>query len=80
MSDLWPDIEPVSDSSDDGSINEGSKDQENPDDQKHKKVVSITYMNLMSLRRGNQRALRLIKINIEKSKDKLFFNITFKQY
>ena len=31
VSDLWPDIEPVSDSSNDGSSDEVSKDQDNPD-------------------------------------------------
>ena len=33
VSNLWPDIEPDSDSRDDGSSDEGRKDQENPDDQ-----------------------------------------------
>ena len=32
VSDLWSDIYPDSDSIDDGSIDEVSKDQENPDD------------------------------------------------
>ena len=31
VSDLWPDIEPYSDSSNDGSSDEGGKDQYNPD-------------------------------------------------
>ena len=33
VSDLWPDIKPDSDSSDDGSSDEVSKYQDNPDDQ-----------------------------------------------
>ena len=32
VSDLWPDIEPASDYSDGGSSDEGSKDQDNPED------------------------------------------------
>ena len=34
LSDLWQDVDPDSDSSDDGSSDEGIKYQENPDDQK----------------------------------------------
>ena len=44
-----------------------------PDNQKQEKVVSIPHRNPRNLRRGNQKALRQLKIDIEKPKDELFF-------
>ena len=66
MSDLWTDIDPVSDSSDDGSIDEGIKDQDNADNKEQKEVASGTCMNLRSLIWGYQRSLILLKSDIEK--------------
>ena len=73
VSDLCPYIEPNSDSIDDGSSDEGSKYQDNPYDHKQEEVVSVTRRNPRRLRRGDQRSLKLLKTDIEKSKDKLFF-------
>ena len=36
-------------------------------------MVSVSRSNPRSVRRGDQRALRQVKVNIEKSKDRLFF-------
>ena len=57
---LWPYIDPNSDSSFDGSIDEGIKDQENFDDQ-GKEVVSSQCTNPIRLRQGDQRSLRQLK-------------------
>ena len=72
VSDLWPDIEPDSDSSNEGSGDEGIKDQDNSDDQEQEEVLLVSRRNPMRLIRGDQRALRQIKSEIESSKDKLF--------
>ena len=64
MSDLWPDIEPDSDSSNEGSGDEGIKDQDNPDDQEQEEVLLVSRRNPMRLIRGDQRALRQIKSEI----------------
>ena len=73
VSDLCPDIEPDSDSSNDRSSDEGSKDQENPYYQEQEEFVLIPRRNPGSLRRGDQIALIQQKIDIEISKDKIFF-------
>ena len=75
MSDFWTDIEPYSESSVGGSINEGRKDQENQEyqDQEQEEVVLFTHRNSGRLRWCDQRALRHIKSEIESSKYKLFF-------
>ena len=57
MSDLWPDIEPCSNSSDDRSSDVVREDQYNPDYQKKEKVVSVPCKNPRRLTRGDQRAL-----------------------
>ena len=61
VSDLWPDIEPDSNSRDDGSSDEGIKDQENPYDQEQGEVVLVQRRNPRRLRRGDQKALIQIK-------------------
>ena len=73
MSDLWTDIELDSESSDDRPSDELIKKQENTDDQEQDEVVSVPQRNPRRLIRGDQRALRLIKGDIEKSKDTIFF-------
>ena len=45
VSDSWLDIEPDSDSRDDGSSDEVSKYQDNPDDQEQEKVVLFPRRN-----------------------------------
>ena len=60
MSDLWPDIEPDSDSSDYGSRYEGIKNQDDLDDQEQE-VVSYKHRNTRSIIRGGQRSLRNLK-------------------
>ena len=72
MSDLWPDIAPNSDSSNDGSSDYGRKYQENPDDQEQEEVVLFTHRKPRRLIQVDQRALRQIKSEIKSSKDKLF--------
>ena len=57
VSGLWLDIEHGSDSSNHGSIDEGSKDRENPDYQEQEEVVLVTFRNPRRFRRGYQRAL-----------------------
>ena len=64
VSDLWSNIEPASDSSDDGSSDEGSKNQDNPDGQEQEEVVSFPRRNPMRLRPGDQRALQPLKSDI----------------
>ena len=73
MSDLWPDIDPDSDSSNYGSWYEGIKYQDNPENQEQEKVLLFPHMNPRSLIQGDQRALNQLKSDIERSKDKLFF-------
>ena len=73
MSDLWTDIELDSDSSYDGSRYEGIKYQENPEDQEKEEVVSVPRRTPMRLILGDQRSLRHLKSEIEKSKDKIIF-------
>ena len=62
--DLWQDIEPDSESSDGGSSDEGIKDQDNTYDQEQEEVVLVPRRNQRRLRRGDQRALSQIKIDI----------------
>ena len=73
VSNLCQDIDPVSDSSNYGSSDEGSKEQENPYCQEQEELVLIPRRNPRSLRRGYQRSLIQNKIDIEISKDKIFF-------
>ena len=73
VSALWPDIDPDSDSSNDELSDEGSKYQENLDYQEQEEVVLVTCRNPRSIRRGDQIALIQIKMDIERSKDKLSF-------
>ena len=73
VSDLWPEIEPNSDSRDDGASDEGGKYQENPDDQEQEEAVLATFRNPRRLILGDKRALQLLKIYIENSNDKIFF-------
>ena len=73
VSDLWPDIEPASDSSDYGSSDEGRKDQYNPDGQEQEEVELVTHRNPRRLIGGDQIALSQLKSYIERSKYKLFF-------
>ena len=73
MSDLWPDIDPASDYSDDGSSDEVRKSQDNPDYQEQGEVVSVLRRNPRRFRQGNKRSLQLLKSDIESSNDKLFF-------
>ena len=73
VSDLWPDIYPDSDSSNDRSSDEGIKDQDNPNYQEQEELVLVPHRNSRRLRRGDQRSLIQLKIYIERSKDKLFF-------
>ena len=72
VSDLGPDIEPDSHSSVDGLSYQGIKYQKNLDNQEHE-VTPDTRSNPIWIIRGDQRALRQLKIEIESSKDKLFF-------
>ena len=53
MSDLWPDIDPDSDSINDESSDKGSKYQENSDYQEHEEVVLFPHRNPRRLRGGN---------------------------
>ena len=64
VSNFWPDIESDSDSSNGGSSDEGSKYQENLEDQEQEEVVLFTHKNPRILRQGDQRAPRQIKIEI----------------
>ena len=60
VSDLWPDMVTDSDSSVDGSSDEGGKYQKNLDDQEQE-VVSYKHRNTRSIVRGGQRSLRNLK-------------------
>ena len=62
---LWPDIEPGSDSSNDGSNDEVSKYQENHYDQEKEEVISVLRRNPKRLIRGGKMALQLIRSDIE---------------
>ena len=73
MSDLCPDIEPDSDSSDYGSSDEVIKYQENTDYNEQEEVILVPLSNPRRLRRGDKKALQLLKSDIENSNDKLFF-------
>ena len=73
MSDLWPDIEPDSESINYGSGDYGIKYQDNPDDQEQEEAVLATFRNPRRLILGDKRALQLLKIYIENSNDKIFF-------
>ena len=64
MSDLWPDIDPYINSSDGGPSNEGSKYQDNLEDQKQEEVVLVTHRNLSIIKRGDKISLRQIKSDI----------------
>ena len=72
MSGLLPYIEPVSDSINDGSSDEGGKYQENPDYQEQEEVVLVSRRNPRRIRGGDLRPLSQIKSDIKRSKDKLF--------
>ena len=76
MSDLWQDINPGSDSSDDRSSDERIKYQYNPDDQEQEKVVSVPCRNPRILRCGDQRALQLYKVILKNQKISCFSSIT----
>ena len=58
--DLLPDIEPDSDSSNYGSSDEGSKDQENPYYQEQEELVLVPRSNPRRIRQVDQRALSQI--------------------
>ena len=79
MSDLWPDIEPDSESSVDRSSDKGRKYQEDLDDQEKEEVVSSTLRNPRSIRKGDQRELRNLKCEIKISKDNIFSSSTYLQ-
>ena len=64
VSDLWLDIDPGSDSSNDRSGDEGSKDQDNTDYQEQEEVVLVSHRNPIRLRQFYQRALRQLKSDI----------------
>ena len=64
MYDLCPDIEPDSESSDDGSSDEVSKYQEIPDDQEQEEVIPVPRRNPRILRQGYKRSLQLLKSDI----------------
>ena len=70
---LWLGIEPDNESSDGGSNDKISKDQENLEDKEQEEVVVVPLRNPRRLRRGDQRSLRQLKSEIESSKEKLFF-------
>ena len=59
VSDLWPDIEPDSDSSDCVSSNEGSKDKSKSDYQEQKEVVLFPHRNPRNLKQDDQRSFKL---------------------
>ena len=61
VSDLLTDIDTDSESSNEGSGDEGSKDQDNPDDQEQEGVLLVPRSNPRRLRQGNQRALLQLK-------------------
>ena len=61
VSGLCTGVDPVSDSSDDGSSDEGSKDQDNPDYQEQVEEVSVPRMNPRRIIQGDQRALIQLK-------------------
>ena len=65
VSDLWTDIEPDGDSSNNGSSYEGSKYQENPNYQEQEEVVLVPRRNPRRTRQGDKRALIQIKSDIE---------------
>ena len=65
---VLPDIEPISDSINDGSSYEGGKDQENPYYQEQEEVVLVTCRNPRRLTRGGLRALSQLKSDIKRSK------------
>ena len=79
MSDLWPDIEPDSESSVDRSSDKRRKYQEDLDDQEKEEVVSSTLSNPRSIRKGDQRELRNLKCEIKISKDNIFSSSTYLQ-
>ena len=66
-----PFVDPDSESSDNGSSDEGIKYQENTDDQEKEEVVSVPRMNPRRLIQGDKRALINIESYIEISKDKI---------
>ena len=59
--DLWPDIELVSDSSNDGSSYQDGKYQENPYYQEHEEVILVTRRKPRRLIRDYRRALSQLK-------------------
>ena len=61
---LWPYIEPDSDSSDNFPSDEVSKDQENTYDQEHEDVLLVLRKKQIRLKRGGQTALIQIKSDI----------------
>ena len=67
------DIEPDSDSRDDGPSDKGRKYQENWDAQEQEEVVLVPRRNPRRLIRGYQRALSQLKSGIERSQDRIFF-------
>ena len=73
VKDLWPNVEPGSDSSDNVSSDKVRKALESLDDKEQEEVVSVLRSNPGRIIRGDQRELIQIKIDIEISNDKLFF-------
>ena len=73
VADLCPDIEPVSESSNYWSSDEGIKDQYNTDYQEQGEALLVPRRNPRNIRRSDQRALIQLKSGTERSKNKLFF-------
>ena len=72
VSDLWPYIDPASNSSDGWSSNEGRKYQENLEDQEQEELILVPKINPRRIIRGDQIALIQLKSDIEISKGKIF--------
>ena len=73
---LCPDIDPDSDSSDDGSRDKRSKYQENLGVLKQEEVVFVPHSNPRRLREGYQRELQLIKSYIKNQRISSFLSRT----
>ena len=73
MSGLWPDIDIDGEFSDDGSNDEGIKNQKNQDYQEQEELVLVPRRKPLRIKCGYQRELIQLKSNIEISKDKFFF-------
>ena len=75
VSDFFPDVDPSSDYRNYGSSDEGRKYQDKSYDNKKEEVESVPIRNPRRIRQGDQRALKLLKSHIEKSKDEIFSSI-----